>query len=221
MPNNKYKLISFVICPFVQRSIIVLNHKKQDYDIEYIDIENPPEWYLKKVPTGKVPALFIGDDVIFESAIINEFIDETCGSRLMPEDALQRAKERSWIAYSEQLIFDQYAMMTAESAESFNEKKEHFFQQLLKLENDVGKDYFNRKNFSLVDASIAPIFTRLTMLSSLYDDFKEKTKADSNLIHYIQSLTSREDVNNSVTADFKEHFLSYFSNHNSYCLKSL
>ncbi|VAW54071.1 hypothetical protein MNBD_GAMMA06-1017 [hydrothermal vent metagenome] len=220
MPDNKYKLISFVICPFVQRSIVVLNHKKQDYDIEYIDIENPPEWYLKKVPTGKVPALFIGDDVIFESAIINEFIDETCGTRLMPEEPLQRAKERSWIAYSEQLIFDQYGMMTADNAESFNEKKAYFFQQLLKLETEVGKNYFNGENFSLIDASIAPIFTRLTMLPSLYDDFKEKLNIDSNLIGYIQSLSSSEDVSNSVTADFEEHFLSYFNNHNSYCLKS-
>lgn len=220
MPHNKkYKLISFIICPFVQRSVIVLNSKNQDYEIEYIDIENPPEWYLEKVPTGKVPALFVGDNVIFESAIINEFIDETCAPQLMPESPLQRARERSWIAYSEQLTFDQYAMMIAEDEKSYNEKKEHFFQQLLKLENEVGKNYFNGNNFSLVDASIAPAFMRLTMLPTLYNEFKKRMSKKSNLSKYIETLSSSEVVTNSVADEFKQEYFKYFTKHKSYYLK--
>lgn len=221
MPDNrKYKLISFVICPFVQRSVITLNRKKQDYDIEYIDIENPPEWYLEKVPTGKVPALFIGDDVIFESAIINEFIDETSNPQLMPEAPLQRAKERSWIAFSEQLIFDQYAMMVAEASASYDEKKEHFFTQLLKLEDEVGELYFNDRTFSLVDASIAPVFMRLIMLPALYQEFKTRVNKDSKLINYIESLSASDIVINSVSAEFENYFVKYFTDHKSYCLKN-
>ena len=216
--KTKYKLISFTICPFVQRSVITLNTKGQDYDVEYIDIENTPAWYLEKVPTGKVPALFVDDEVIFESAIINEFIDETSTPRLMPEDPFQRARERSWIAFSEQLIFDQYNMLVADNSESYNEKKEHFFQQLLKLENEVGEQYFNGRNFSLVDASIAPVFVRLVMLPTLYNEFKNRVNKKSSLIHYIDTLSSMDVVVNSVASEFNQTFFYYFTEHNSYYL---
>ena len=41
----KPELISFKICPFVQRSVIVLQEKGVDYDITYINLKEPPEWF--------------------------------------------------------------------------------------------------------------------------------------------------------------------------------
>jgi len=66
------KLVSFKACPFVQRVAITLQYKDIDYDIEYIDLGNPPEWFLAISPLKKVPLLIVGDMVIFESAVINE-----------------------------------------------------------------------------------------------------------------------------------------------------
>ena len=40
------KLVSFKACPFVQRVAITLQYKGIDYDIEYIDLGSPPEWFL-------------------------------------------------------------------------------------------------------------------------------------------------------------------------------
>ena len=42
---SKPKLISFKVCPFVQRSVILLKEKDVDYDIEYIDVYDPPAWF--------------------------------------------------------------------------------------------------------------------------------------------------------------------------------
>ena len=42
----KPKLVSFKICPFVQRSIILLKEKNIDFDIAYINLDEPPEWFL-------------------------------------------------------------------------------------------------------------------------------------------------------------------------------
>ena len=39
------KLISFNVCPFVQRSFITLNHKDCNYKIPFIDLNNPPDWF--------------------------------------------------------------------------------------------------------------------------------------------------------------------------------
>ncbi|MDX5334434.1 MAG: glutathione S-transferase N-terminal domain-containing protein, partial [Gammaproteobacteria bacterium] len=40
------QLVSFKLCPFVQRSVITLIEKGVDYDITYIDLAEPPDWFL-------------------------------------------------------------------------------------------------------------------------------------------------------------------------------
>ena len=51
------ELISFKICPFVQRSVIALKEKQVDFKVTYIDLANPPEWFSEVSPLGKVPVL--------------------------------------------------------------------------------------------------------------------------------------------------------------------
>ena len=84
MPD--YKLVSFDVCPFVQRSMITLEERGVPYEIEYIELADPPEWFTKLSPLNKVPILITNGEVIFESAVINEFIDETApGKRMLPD----------------------------------------------------------------------------------------------------------------------------------------
>ncbi|MGD8643594.1 MAG: glutathione S-transferase N-terminal domain-containing protein, partial [Chromatiales bacterium] len=53
----KLELISFKICPFVQRSVITLRHKGLPYEVTYIELDDPPPWFLEISPFGRVPAL--------------------------------------------------------------------------------------------------------------------------------------------------------------------
>lgn len=57
------ELVSFKICPFVQRSVIALNEKNIDYKITYIDLASPPDWFNEISPLGKVPVLKVDDAV--------------------------------------------------------------------------------------------------------------------------------------------------------------
>ncbi|MES2034183.1 MAG: glutathione S-transferase N-terminal domain-containing protein, partial [Pseudomonadota bacterium] len=59
---TKLTLISFPLCPFVQRAIIALEEKKVPYDVVYIDLTNKPDWFLKLSPLGKVPVLKVERD---------------------------------------------------------------------------------------------------------------------------------------------------------------
>jgi len=73
-----YELVSFKICPFVQRARITLLHKRVPHTVTYIELKAPPAWFPTISPLGKVPLLRVdGGAVLFESAVINEFIDET------------------------------------------------------------------------------------------------------------------------------------------------
>lgn len=61
---EKPTLVSLDICPYVLRAVAYMFYRKLDYNIEYIDISNKPEWFLKISPFGKVPLLKLGDQGI-------------------------------------------------------------------------------------------------------------------------------------------------------------
>ena len=55
---------------------------------------------MKQNPYGKVPVLVDNDGVIYESAIINEYLDEKFADiPLMPRNQLDRAKVRIWVDF--------------------------------------------------------------------------------------------------------------------------
>ena len=94
------ELISFKLCPFMQPSIITMLHKGIEHKLTYIDINDPPHWFEEISPTGQVPILRLDKDtVVFESAVINEFLNEEFNTGMMPSDPTQRALNRSWIQF--------------------------------------------------------------------------------------------------------------------------
>ena len=95
--TEKLKLISHKLCPYVQRAVISLTEKGVPFERIDIDLDNKPDWFLKISPLGKVPVLQVGDKVVFESAVILEYLDETQRHPLHPKDPLTRAEHRAWM----------------------------------------------------------------------------------------------------------------------------
>lgn len=163
--SAKLELISFKLCPFVQRAIIVLKKKQIDFDITYIDINEPPEWFKAISPLGQVPVLKVGEEVLFESSVIQEYVDEVTPPSLHPENTLLKAKNRAWMAYAGELFMGPMKMTRAKEAAGFEEIKQSLTKQLAILEDaHSGKAFFNDDEFHLIDAAYAPLFSRLSFI---------------------------------------------------------
>src|SRR5579871_3224430 len=93
------KLISHKLCPYVQRAVIALIEKGVSFERIDIDLANKPDWFLKVSPLGKTPILLVGDQAIFESAVILEYLEETQANPLHSTGTLQRAEHRSFIEF--------------------------------------------------------------------------------------------------------------------------
>lgn len=212
----KLELISFKICPFVQRSVITLLYKGVDFEITYIDLEDPPAWFKKISPFGRVPVLRVDDDtVLFESAIINEFIDDVTPGRLKPEDPLLCAKNRSWIHFGEQCLVDQYRLMVAETEADFEQTHAQALGNLHKLEEVFGDGpYFNGARPSLVDFAYAPLWTRYALLNIRRKVFDPAEFP--KLAAWSERLLAMEAVRDSVVADFEALFRAYIRKHGGY-----
>jgi glutathione S-transferase len=199
----KPELISFKRCPFVQRSVIMLIEKGIDFDITYIDINEPPDWFREISPFGKVPVLRCGDTVLFESAVINEYLDETHPPPLHPADPLLRAKNRAWIEFGSSLNLEVLGTMMAKDQAAFDDKREQASQSLARVEKEMGDGpYFNGTEFSLVDAAYAPTLQRIAILR---EHFQVDLLQDlPRLRQWWATLARRDSVQRSAPADLAQ-----------------
>ena len=178
------------------------------FDVTYINLRDKPGWFLEISPHGKVPVLKVGDQPLFESNAIAEFIEETVQPPLHPADPLKRARNRAWTDYvptfSSGLSACYYAKTADEQAEGFEKARE----VLAKLEHAIaaerGNDgpFFNGPDLSLVDAAYAPFFQRFLFVeaklkSGLLDGFP-LVKA------WAEALMATETVTGSVHESFPQ-----------------
>ncbi|MFL5814855.1 MAG: glutathione S-transferase family protein [Bdellovibrionia bacterium] len=215
-----FELISFDICPYVQRSVITLLHKKVDFKLTFIDLGNPPEWFNKISPLGKVPVLIVHDTpksepvVLFESAVINEYLDEVTPIMIMLDDPLEKARLRAWIAVSGECLMWLFTAMTSQDAAEVTEARNDLWDTLARVEETLpGGDYFTGTRFSLVDAAFAPVFMRMFMMRSLRDDAHWKSLPKTH--HWAKSLMELPEVKKSVEPNFKERYKEVLTSYES------
>ena len=209
------QLISFKLCPFVQRSVITLIEKGVAHDVTYIDLAEPPEWFLAISPFGKVPVLRVDDTVLFESAVINEYLDEIHPPSLHPADPLKKAQNRAWIEFGSALIVDQYQMMIAADADAFDTHRRAVVNKLTQLETLLGDGpFFNGPAFSLLDAAFAPLFLRFEVLNGWHalDVYDGLVKVPA----WHRALLERPSTRASVVPDFDDLLRTYIREHGAY-----
>lgn len=163
------ELISTKRCPFVQRSVITLKHKGIEHRMTFVDSDNPPQWFKELSPLGKVPVLRVDNDaVIFESAVINEFLDDITPGQLHPSDPLQRAINKSWIEFGGECCSLTFQLMVAPDQQSYEDIVAELAARLARVDRVMGDGpYFNGPDFALIDAAYAPIFIRLDVFREL------------------------------------------------------
>ncbi|HEY6006402.1 MAG TPA: glutathione S-transferase family protein [Anaeromyxobacter sp.] len=166
---HRLKLVSFDLCPYVERSRIVLLEKDVPHEVEFIDLDHKPAWFLAISPMGRVPVLLVDDRPIFESMIINELLDELHPRpTLLPGDPLARAEARSWIVFANDVLFAatlpaMTALAGGFTGDALTRPLGAIRDGFAKLEPQVaraGGPYFQGKAFTLVDAAYAPFFRR-------------------------------------------------------------
>ena len=94
------RFIQSEVCPYAQRTRMCLIEKGLEYEHVEVDLKNKPAWFEEISPYSKVPVLQDGDAVIYESIIINEYLDEVYPDpALLPPSAAGRAEARIWIDF--------------------------------------------------------------------------------------------------------------------------
>lgn len=213
------QLISFVLCPFVQRAVIALREKQIEFTIEYIDLADPPNWFKQLSPLGKVPVLRVGGEVLFESSVILDYLDEVYPPRLHPVDPLRRAQHKAWIEYGSGLLMDQVAICSARDEETYRTNIDIFRGNLGRLTGPLEAGLLTGdNNFTLLDAAYAPLFMRMEALGRKRGELT--ALYPEGLASWANRVLQRPSVAGSVVDDFAPRYIDYFSNKQSWLMRS-
>src|SRR6266403_3729508 len=127
-------LYSGTTCPFSQRCRLVLFEKGMDFEVRDVDLFNKPEDISTMNPYGQVPILVERDLVLYESNIINEYIDERFPHpQLMPADPVMRARARLFLFRFEQELFNHVQTLESGSAKSHEKARMYIRENLIQI----------------------------------------------------------------------------------------
>ena len=216
--SHQLELVSFKICPFVQRSIIALNQKGIAYTLTHINPQETPDWFKAMSPLGKVPVLVVDGTPVFESAVILEYLDEVYPPALHPADPLEKARQRAWVEFCSELLGRQHRMLTAQDEAGFNEARESLRQGLQRLDTVLAAQapYFAGEQFHLVDCVYAPLFMRLALLKQSY---ALEIALSTRMQAWSDALLALDAVKTSVVEEFPMVFANFLKAQDGYILK--
>jgi glutathione S-transferase len=176
------KLYDYPDCPFAQKVRVVLAEKDLEYEKVFVDLrkgeQKTPE-FLRMNPYGKVPVLVDEDETIYDSTVINEYLeDEYPLPRLMPEDSAGRARVRQLEDYCDSSFIPPTTVLLAQlrkpeaerDVQRVEQARDELRRCLFYLRDQLdGHEYLVGREFTLADAAFAP---RMIVLGRLGFEFE-------------------------------------------------
>lgn len=157
------QLYSGTTCPFSHRCRFVLYEKGMDFQVIDVDMYNKPEDIAVMNPYNRLPVLVERDLVLYESNIINEYIDERFPHpQLMPADPVMRARARLMLFNMEVELFSQIDALDSGKEKQVDKARQHVADRLIELSPVFTRTkYMLGDDFTMLDVAIAPLLWRL------------------------------------------------------------
>jgi len=210
------KVVSFKICPFVQRVTALLDAKRVDYDIEYISLSDKPDWFLALSPNGQVPLLITeSGQGLFESEAIVEYIDERYPLLDVDASLEQLALNRAWSYLAAKNYLVQCSSLRSSDKQTLFERQQGLAVAFRKIEQAlVSGPYFNGDKLSNVDIAWLPLLHRTDIIQrhtghNLLEGFPK-------LQSWQQALLKTGLAESSVSSDFETRFTEFYLSDKTY-----
>lgn len=199
------KLYDYPDCPFAQKVRVVLAEKELEYETVFVDLRTGEHRqnaeFLKLNPYGKVPVLIDDEVVVYDSTIINEYLeDEYPHPHLMPESSAGRARVRTLEDYCDNSFLPSAGFVQAELSKPVEEQDA---ERLARYRNELqrglkrleaflaGKEYL-AGDFSLADVAFVPALLILPRLGVEVDPALRGVTAWINRLKQRPSVQSLE-----------------------------
>ena len=184
--------------PFSHRCRIVLYEKGMDFQVIDVDLFSKPEDIAIINPYNRVPVLVDRDLVLYESNIINEYIDERFPNpQLMPPDPIMRARARQLLITMEREVFS-YIEALEKNSKAADRSRQQIRDRLTEMAPVfVKQKHMLGEEFSMLDVAIAPLLWRLDHYGI------ELSRVAAPLMKYGERIFSRQGFIDALTPSEK------------------
>lgn len=215
----RYHVVSHVLCPYVQRAVIVLREKGVPYRRTDIDLAAKPDWFRALSPTGKVPLLQVDGRALFESAVICEYLEEVETPPLHPADPLDRAETRAWVEFASGTLDAIAGLYLAADWPAFEAKRQALIDRFERLETRLAAPgrtgpWFAGESFGMADAAFGPLFRYLDTFDRIGGPAALTLGTATRA--YRDSLAARPSVRQAVDADYPARLMHFLRRRGSY-----
>ncbi|CAM9470422.1 unnamed protein product [Scytosiphon promiscuus] len=206
-----FTLYSSDKCPYAQRTWIAARELGVPFEFHAMELgkDNREDWFLKLNPLGKVPTVVCGDDVIYESLVVNEYLSEAFppggehnASPLLPESLSARAKARIIASRSNDLVTAYFTYLSNNDEAQEAEKREKFEKELKAL-NDFAAagagegeacGWLCGETMTLADAAYFPFLERIDATLSPFKGWSLSEIEVPALVAWMDKCRARDSV---------------------------
>lgn len=191
--KNTFTLHSYRRCPFAMRARMTLHEKNIPFDVIEENLRAKSEQLKRLHPRPSVPLLIHGERVIYESAIITEYLEMIQPEpRLMPDSPAQITEVRLWTAWCDQVFkpdIDVYKYGPVRLSEAeVNEGKQRLKNHLKKIDDCLKEsEWLVGGRLSLADIHVFPFFRQLVRVNPPFPGIENFTCANA----WLNKITSR------------------------------
>jgi len=191
------KLYYHPISTYSQKVLIALYEKGLDFEPEIVQLMGPEGRanYRDVYPMGKIPCLIDGEQMVPESSIIIEYIDDMAEPKLIKGNAAEmrkiRFKDRMFDLYLNNnvatLLFQSLKSAADQDPDLIDKARFQINTMYSFMEHEFGEqDYANGNEFLMADCAAAPALNYAQQVAP-FDDHK-------NICAYWERLTSRPSI---------------------------
>lgn len=188
-------------CPFGRKVRIVLAEKELEFDSVTVDLakgQQRSDEFRRLNPFGKVPVLVDEGSVVYESTIINEYLNDEYPHppELLPEDSGERARIRLLVDFADRaftlpvMALEREAKATEKDEARAAAARDAVAQALRMLDRELATREYLGEDFSLADVAFAPALLMLGQVGVTIDP------ALSNVTAWKARLLARPSIAN-------------------------
>ncbi|KAL4421036.1 hypothetical protein ABPG77_007511 [Micractinium sp. CCAP 211/92] len=163
-------------CPYCHKIVLQLEEKQIPYVIEKINMrcygDKPPE-FMAKVPSGLLPVLEVGGQIITESAVIQQVLEQIQPDPpMLPPEGTPERQRAAQLMRLERQLFSAWLQWLC-NGWGHDSNRATFCRTMDAVEAALGEEpgpYF-LKEFGLVDITFAPFLERIVSSLLYYKGF--------------------------------------------------
>ena len=204
------KIVSFKICPFVQRVTALLEAKNINYELEFISLSDKPQWFLDISPSGQVPVLITdGGKALFESDAIVEYLEEAFPPLQPDISSEERATNRAWSYLASKNYLVQCSAQRSPDRDVLEERSAKLGKTFDRIEKQLGDTpFFGGADIGLVDIAWLTLLHRADIVEKRagYDFVGDRPKLKAWQMQLMDTGLAKR----SVAPDFEDAFANFY-----------